>query len=195
MKIYLFSFFTAFSLLGGCGQSQKKIELAKPLPDQLTVNDIPLILNGSGVKIASKFGLSAKIYRAGLYLPEKNKEGAKVLEDPKPKTIFMRFVFQASRKDAEEGWERAYLHSCYLDCNETHKDLKAFFELLPEIKVGQVLTLHFLSDRLQIFLDNQKLGEVVSTNFSKNLLAIFIGSKVLDEKFKRQLLGQIQQAR
>ena len=177
-------------LLMGCGSSQKKEAMDAPLPTSQTLDSESLILNGSGYRIASKFGFTAKVYKAGLYLKSKTTDDAALRDSHEPKWIHMRFVFKATKHQVADGWTKGYEHTCRPDCSSTKGDFLKFKDMLTGMNIGQEMDLIFMKDQLQVRLDGKEVGRIESAKFSEIIFNVFMGPDVLDKKLKDQLLGR-----
>ncbi len=70
------------------------------LPDKAEVKGQTLLLNGMGLR--KKFVI--KVYVGGLYLPQKEKNAAKILTADAPRRMVMHFIYDVSKDQMCEAW-------------------------------------------------------------------------------------------
>lgn len=181
--------FSGLVSLTNCGVSPKKIALQKPIEKTMSWNNENLVLKGTGIRSASKFGFTAKVYRGALYVPSTSLSPDELIASQNSVLIFMRFAFEASKKQSEEGWTKAFNYSCFTKCPESKRELRRFLKLFPLLRVGDEAKIVFATDKVIVIVNAKEVGSVESRHFRENLLAVFIGKSVLDKKFKEKLLG------
>ncbi|HEY7215481.1 MAG TPA: chalcone isomerase family protein, partial [Thermoanaerobaculia bacterium] len=71
------------------------------LPDKVEAKGQTLVLNGMGLRKK----LIIKVYVGGLYLPQKEKNAAKVLGTDEPRRMVMHFIYDVSKEQMCEAWE------------------------------------------------------------------------------------------
>ncbi|MCB0391334.1 MAG: chalcone isomerase family protein [Bdellovibrionales bacterium] len=175
-------------ILMSCGSTQKKQAIEEPLPVTVKVGQQELVKQGEGFRIGSKMGFTAKVYKIGFYTDKKYSNASDILDSNKTKHLYMRFTYTVTKGQLTDGWKKAYEHSCIKKCDETKQYLNQFLEASSGMKIGEVMEITFTDKGLE--LNIHKIGKVfiASPEFSYNLMAVFIGPKVLDEKFKKDLM-------
>ena len=71
------------------------------LPDKAEVKGQSLVLNGMGLR--KKFVI--KVYVGGLFLPEKEKNAAKVMSADAPRRMVLHFIYDVSKEQMCEAWD------------------------------------------------------------------------------------------
>lgn len=191
MKMLVFIFISALSLANAAKGFAAELEGVK-MEESLSLADKKLKVNGLALRKVSKFGISIKVYVAGLYLEEESDDGDKIISSDKLKHLEMEFVRGVEKEQITEAWSEAIFKGCILDCDTYKEALKEFNSLMGEMRKGQRMSLAFYPDRLEVDQKgrNPKKGSIASKSFSKNLLAIFIGPKMFSQEVKNSLLGK-----
>jgi hypothetical protein len=160
-------------------------------PETKDVAGAKLVLNGVALRTKRKIGIDFRVYVAGLYLVKKATASQEILASETPKVLSMQFLRSLSKSTLTEAWEEGYNKNCGKDCEATKGNLKAFNDLMADVKDGSKFVLTFTKDKVHIELDGKekKAGDVASAAFSKDLLAVFIGEQPPTEDFKKGLLA------
>ena len=161
-------------------------------PDQITLANKPLQLNGAGVRYKAMF----KVYAAGLYAPNKTSEVAEVSDTGTPKRL--RIVMLREIHSSELG-------KMFARGMEENVERGAMTRLLPGImRMSQVFSDHkrlVAGDSFQVdwvpgtggvlTIKGQVVGEPFrEPEFYRALLGIWLGPKPADWKLKDALLGK-----
>ncbi len=178
-------------LLMSCASPEKKAAIKAPMPESQMLSGKKLMLQGWGFRIASKMGITAKVYKAGLYTDKKYESASGILNSPKSKKLLMRFTYTVTKSQLVKGWRKAHKHSCEKNCSESSAALEKFVAAITGMKIAQVMDIVFNKDSVELNIHKNKSGKVVinSAALSHNLLAVFIGKKVISEELKNQLSG------
>lgn len=160
--------------------------------DTAKVGTQNLKLNGAGVRYKAIF----KVYVAALYLAENKSTTAEVLalggakrlsltvqRDLSSEELGRRFM-DGMRQNADVS-ERAKLVGAMLSFGQ-------MFSSIPEMKKGDVLTVDLIPGTGTVSqLNGKKVGDTIpDANFYNALLKIWLGPQPVDEKLKRDLLGE-----
>ena len=157
------------------------------LPDTMRLEGKELVLNGIGIRRATIFNV--KVYVGGLYVLKKSKEVKTILTQENPKHITMKFVRGVDADDLQGAWlegfkaavsdtDRAPLMEAFNKFNATMKD----------VEEGDVISLNFLDQGVQVSVKGQRHPFIGNKDFSKALLSIwFVNAR--DERLRDELLG------
>ena len=158
-------------------------------PDTVEIGGSDLVLNGMGIRKATL--LQAKVYVGSLYLPEKSKDGGRILAIDRPWQLVLRFVRDVDVSDMrdalEEGLKRA-----------AGDRLVAFSQRIETLKASKVAS--FKEGQYLSFTNDPTNGVAVDVNgaggptirgadFSLALLSMWIGAEPRDAGLKTGLLG------
>jgi len=158
------------------------------LPDQLTVGQSSLTLNGLGMRTFTFFD----VYAAGLYLAAPSTDATAVLALDAPRAMTMHFL----RKVEAEKITNAWLEGLAANTPAADASLQERFATLGTIMetMNEGETLDCLYDPASgttVMVKGQVKGVIQGKDFSDALLACWIGPKPgPGEKFKAGLLGQ-----
>lgn len=160
------------------------------LPDTEQVAGQALVLNGAGVR--NKFFF--KVYAAALYLSEKRRSVAAVLDDTKAK----RIALYALRDLTGEQMLEAFNHA--IEANHTATELQAMevqlkafsavFRTVKEVQKGGLMTLDYLPTGVTLVsVNGAEKGRIEGAGFYRALLKVWLGEKPAQDDLKKALLG------
>ncbi|MNR78073.1 Chalcone-flavanone isomerase [compost metagenome] len=162
------------------------------LDDGVRVANQELRLNGAGIRSKLIF----KVYVVGLYLPEKKTTAAEVLAAPGARRVHIVMLrdvasdefakaFTTGIEQNTEAAERAALAAPMAKFN-------AMFSSVAQLKEGDVLQVDWLpASGMAVQLNGKRLLEpLADAAFYNAVLRIWLGAKPVDDKLKRQLLGE-----
>ncbi len=158
------------------------------LPDQISLGDSSLALNGLGMRTFTFFD----VYAAGLYLAVPSTDPAAILATDAPRAMSMHFVRKVEAEKIASAWLEG------LDANTPSADasLKERFVklggMMETMDKGETLTcLYDPAQGTTVMVRGQLKGVIPGKDFSDALLACWIGPKPgPGEKFKAGILGQ-----
>ncbi|WP_076593467.1 chalcone isomerase family protein [Herminiimonas arsenitoxidans] len=169
------------------------VELAGvKLDDSVKVANQDLRLNGAGIRIKVIF----KVYVAGLYLADKKTTTADVLAAPGARRVHIVML----RDVGSEEFGKAFTSGIdqNTDANERAAlsapmaKFNAMFSSVSQLKEGDVLNVDWLpGSGMTVQLNGKRILEPINdAAFYNAVLRIWLGAKPVDDKLKRQLLGE-----
>ncbi|MEE9492639.1 MAG: chalcone isomerase family protein [Gammaproteobacteria bacterium] len=165
-------------------------EQASPdMPENMTIDDQPLLLNGAGLR--KKFFI--KVYRAGLYLPERSTSTDIISNMPGAKNVRMNILHSkiAAKKSRTAWTDGLKKNLSETDFAANKAALDQFNALFPDLHKGDQLDITFHpGNGTTITLNNSLLGTVAGDQFYSALLQIWLGDKPADNNLKQAWLGQ-----
>ena len=176
----------AFLLLSGSNASAAEINGVK-LPDQVTLEGKTLKLNGTGLRQATI--LKVNVYAAGLYLQNSAGDGEVIANSDHPKSIEMVFMRDVSAKQMADAFQAGFEKNCVADCAKLKPDLSKLQGLMKDMKKGDIMAYHFLTDGVEVVIRGQKAGTVGDKAFSHQLIRCWIGKNPPNAGLKEGLLG------
>jgi hypothetical protein len=152
----------------------------------------PLVLNGAGLRVKHKFGMDFKVYVAGLYLPAKSSCAAEIIASDFPKILRLVFLRSLDKETLREAWDESFNKNCKADCEAAKPQMKAFNDLMVDVKDQGELILKFDKDSVSVEIKGKEArsGKVTGEAIRRGLLAVFIGEQPPTEDLKKGLLGQ-----
>jgi hypothetical protein len=176
------------TLVGSVGHAAVPAEF----PERVVADGKTLVKNGEGLRTATIFNV--KVYRAALYLPEKNGDAEKVLASPAPKRLEMRFFRDVSVADMRNAWDENFRENCTEDCEMGRQELEKVKSWMRDAKEGDVLAVDFRPDGVKLAMNGETLGRTTGSAdggaFSRQLLGIWLGQRPPNGALKEGLLGR-----
>ena len=176
----------AFLLLSGSNALAAEINGVK-LPDQVTLEGKTLKLNGTGLRQATI--LKVNVYAAGLYLQSPSGDGEAIANSDQFKSIEMVFMREVSAKQMADAFQEGFEKNCVADCAKLKPDLSKLQGLMKDMKKGDTMAYHFLTDGVEVMIRGQKAGTVGDKAFSHQLIRCWIGKNPPNAGLKEGLLG------
>ena len=176
----------ALLYLSGSNSAAAEISGVK-LPDQVTLEGKTLKLNGTGLRQATI--LRVNVYAAGLYLPNSSGDGEAIANSDQPKSIEMVFMREVSAKQMADAFQEGFEKNCMADCAKLKPDLSKLQGLMKDMKKGDTMAYHFLTDGVEVTIRGQKAGTVGDKAFSHQLIRCWIGKNPPNAGLKEGLLG------
>ncbi len=157
------------------------------MADTTTIGDQDLVLNGMALR--KKFFI--KVYVAGLYLPAKQSDGAKVLDDDTARKTVMHFVFNVGKEKICEGWNEGLEANTPDASAALHKDFETLCSMMEDAKKGERFEFAYLPGTgTEVSVKGETKGTIAGKEFADALWASWIGEHPgPGEGFKSDLLG------
>lgn len=173
------------------GVSAREIEKVN-FADQLDVAGKKLILNGAGLRVKRKLGMNFDVYVAGLYTVAKSDKSTELIASGEPKLLRLVFLRSLDKGTLREAWDEGYKKNCKADCSAGQDQLKAFNDLMVDVKDKSELNIQFDQDSVNVEAKGKesKSGKISGEPFRRALLAVFIGDEPPTEDLKKGLLGK-----
>ena len=157
------------------------------LPDQVTLEGKTLKLSGTGLRQATI--LKVNVYAAGLYLQNPSGDGEAIANSDLPKSIEMVFMRDVSAKQMADAFQEGFEKNCVADCAKLKPDISKLQGLMKDMKKGDTMAYHFLTDGVEVTIRGQKAGSVGDKAFSHQLIRCWIGKNPPNAGLKEGLLG------
>jgi hypothetical protein len=157
------------------------------VPDSVNVGGADLALNGLGIRKATF--LKVKVYVAGLYLPQKANDAARV-HGGQPWQLALHFVRDVDASDIRDAFEEGFKKNSGNKLAALQPRIEDLTARMVDFKEGQYLS--FASDPATgVAVDvNGAGGSVIKgADFADALLAVWIGTEPPNEELKAGLLG------
>jgi len=158
------------------------------LPEQITLADTTLTLNGAGIR--SKFFFD--IYVGALYLPQKTRDAATATGMPGPKRVLMHFLYkEVSKEKLVDGWNDGFRNNLSRERFQAlEPKLEAFNQLFTTVKRGDRITLDYLPETgTRVSINGQIKGSIPGEEFYSALLEVWLGKEPADSDLKEAMLG------
>ena len=156
------------------------------LSDTLTVGNIPLRLNGIGLRTKYFF----KIYVGGLYLIRPSTNPAAIIDANAPKALVMQFVRDIDRSKLVEAYREAFAKNAPALMAAQKPAVDRFLAFLPNVKDGERLVFTYEPGKGSTFLaGSSKTLTIPGKAFADLYLLVFIGPRPPTSRLKMELLG------
>ena len=159
------------------------------LPDQVTLDGKTLKLNGTGIR-AAKILFTFNVYAAGLYLENPGRDGDAIANSDQIKSIEMVFMRDVTAKQMADAFQEGFDKNCVADCTRLKPDITRLQALMKDMKKGETMAYHFLSDGVEVVIRGQKVGKVGDKPFSHQLVRVWLGKNPPNPELKEGLLGK-----
>lgn len=156
-------------------------------PDTVELGGRRLVLNGLALRTYSL--LRIHVYVGALYLEHRSSDPEAILNSPENKMLVFRFSRTIDADAARKSWREAFNDNCPAPCAFLPEPINRFIESVPGVREGDVSTMRFTPQALDIAMNGRSLGQITDRNFARLVLATFIGQHPTVPAVKRELLG------
>jgi len=158
------------------------------LPDQVTVGEKTLVLNGMGVRKK----MVIKVYVAGLYLEERSGDPAAIVGSDSTKRVVMHFTTgMATKAKMDEAWREGFEANSPDSAPALADRIATFIGYFGDMKDGDEIVLTVLPGAgTTVALNGQEKGTISGDDFGKALLRVWLGDHPPSEDLKAGLLGK-----
>ena len=159
------------------------------LPDETTVGDRKLVLNGMGLREATI--LMVNVYVAGLYVPQKSSDPEALLKTDVPKQILMRFVRAVGKEKLTEAWSEGFTKNAGAKKDAVADGLAALNGAMTDVKKGDTIVLTYVPDGgTTVSIDGRDAATIAGADFARVLFAIWLGPSPPNVGLREGLLGR-----
>ena len=157
------------------------------LPDQITLADETLELNGMGVRQK----LWVEVYVAGLYLEAPSSEPAEIVGSDQTKRVVMHFLTDKAKKKKMDGaWQEGFEANSPDEVSALQARLDRFKSLFGDMKDGDVVTLTMIpGEGTRVEMNGTDTGTIEGEDFSAALLRVWLGNEPPSDDLKEGMLG------
>jgi len=141
------------------------------LPDQATVGDKAVVLNGLGLRTATM--LKVKVYVIRLYLESKSSGPQAIIASDENKRITMHFVHKVTAKELRGGWTEGFEDNTK-DTVSIKNEIAKFNASMRDVKEGDSIVLEFSGDTVDVLINDSKIDSVSGKAFQQAVLAIWL---------------------
>jgi Chalcone isomerase-like len=157
-------------------------------PDSVKVGSTDLVLNGMGIRKATM--LAVKVYVAGLYLPAKSSDGAKIAAANQAWELDLHFVHSADASDITDAFDEGFEKAAGDNLDALKPKIETLKSQMADMEDGQILSYAYDPSTGTVVTVNGKSGAPIEgADFAAALLTISIGPEPPNEDLKTGLLG------
>jgi len=163
-----------------------------PMPDQVTVGEHVLKLNGMGLRLKKVAFIKVKVYVAGLYLETPSKDPAKILNADETRRIVMHFLYkEVDRKKLVDAWIEGFESNSPKKADALKPKLERFNKFWPTMKKGEDAVLTYVpGEGTHVSINGEEVGIIEGKDFADALFAVWLGAKPPNADLKKGLLGR-----
>lgn len=157
------------------------------LPDKADAKGQSLVLNGMGLR--KKFVV--KVYVAGLYLPQKEKNAQKILSGDTPNRMVMHFLYGVSKDQMCDAWNEGLAANTPNASAEVKKNFTTLCGWMEPIDKGKQIVMTYVpGEGTQVEVNGKVKGTLPGAATADAILATWIGPKPgPGDDFKKAVLG------
>ena len=157
------------------------------LPDRVTINDSPVLLNGMGLR--EKFWID--VYVAGLYLSEPDNDPQRIIRSKTPKRVHSVFIYPSIPKEKMQDTLRENL----ANNPEINRSVQDRFEhclvLLEDFTQGdEVIFDYHPNIGTSLIVKGKTKATIVGDDFMEAIFSIYLGDAPASKQLKAGLLGR-----
>lgn len=157
------------------------------LPDQVTVGDATLQLNGMGLRKK----LWVEVYVAGLYLEQNTTDAEAAVSAAGAKRVVMHFLTdRATKKKMDEAWLEGFKSNSPEVYPTLAERVATFVGLFGDMKDGDRIELTIIPGTgTAATLNGVEKGTIEGDDFSQALLRVWLGDSPPSPELRSGLLG------
>lgn len=155
------------------------------MPDTLKVSDAELKLNGMGLRKKAMF----KVYVAGLYLAEKQKDPSKIIAADAPRAVRMHLMRDLEKSKITEAIIEGFKNNSSADLPKLQDRLDKFNAVIPDLKENDELDITYTPGKGTRVKSGDKEYVAPGKDFADALFLVWLGKKPADEDLKEGMLG------
>lgn len=162
------------------------------MPDQVTVGQATLKLNGMGVRVKKVAFVSVKVYVAGLFVTKPSQDPAALLAADEPRQLIMHFLYKKVEKEKlTEGWDEGFENNAGAQAAALKARLEKFNSLWTDMATGDRATLTYIPGTgTKVEIKGREVGLIEGKDFADALFSVWLGPKPPNEDLKKGLLGK-----
>jgi hypothetical protein len=158
------------------------------MPDTLTVEGKPLVLNGMGIHKVTF--LRIKAFVAGLYLETRSRSASDILRSDQVNRLDMVMLRDVDREDIIDTTQTG-LRNNGADMVKFKPSFDRFAAWMTDLKERDTMTFLYVPGRgVAVIVKGQVKGTLAGADFAAALLSVWLGPRPVDDDLKDRLLGK-----
>jgi Chalcone isomerase-like len=155
-------------------------------PDTVTVDGATLVLNGLGLREATR--LRVRAYVGGLYLKERTSDARTVIDSHQLKQVRLEFLRNIDHRNLASGWADALRR---IGGKAMEPSIRHFTSLIGDVRRGDTMSFTWRPGTgIEVTLRGEVRGSVPGDQFARTLFEVWFGPTPGDERLKRGMLGK-----
>lgn len=158
------------------------------MEDAIEVDGQKLVLNGMALRKKFVF----KVYVAGLYLPQKEKDAVKILNADQPRRLVMHWLRSVGTGKINDAWYEGLEDNTPNHSPELKKQFDTMTGMMEKVKDNDLIVFTYLPGKgTEVNVKGKVKGTIEGKAFADALFACWIGPEPgPGEGFKEDLLGK-----
>jgi hypothetical protein len=157
-------------------------------PEQITVGDDTLTLNGLGLREATMFNVD--VYVAALYVPKKLRSGSKLIKSDTKKRLVLRFVRDVEKEKVSEAIQKGMKKSKFGPSKSLQAKANKISSWMSGVKEGDTYTYTYVpGEGVTVEFNGKTKGTIEGTKFAQAFFDIWLGANPPNDGLKTGLLG------
>ncbi len=160
------------------------------MPPTIDVEGNRLVLNGMGAREATVFNVD--VYVAGLYLPERTRDAASVLDQMGVMRMSLELVRDVERGEMNEAIREGFQRNAGGRLEALRPRIAELERLIPDLGEGDKISFTFRPDAggvLAVHVNGRLVGRIEGEDFARAFFSIWLGNRPPNAELKRGLLG------
>jgi hypothetical protein len=160
------------------------------MPDQVTVEDKTLVLNGLGLREATF--LRVDVYVAGLYLEKKSTDAEEILASEQAKRLSMRFVRNVGKEDQVKHWNEGFQKNAAKDLPALRDRIATLASWVVDVNPGDTIVVTYVPEKgVSVEIKGKLVGSIPGADFGRALFSLWLGPQPPNSGLKDGLLGRL----
>jgi hypothetical protein len=157
------------------------------MENSIQVDNQTLVLNGMALRKKFIF----KVYVAGLYIPQKEKDAGKILQADTMRRGVMHFLRSVDASKINEAWQDGLKANTPGFSQDLKKQFDSLCSWMEEVKDGSLIVFTYIPEKgTAVEVKGKLKGIIPGKDFADALFKCWIGPKPgPGEDFKKNLLG------
>lgn len=158
------------------------------MPDSVTVDGTPLVLNGMGIREATVFNVN--VYVAGLYVEQRSGNGAAIAASNTRRRLVLHFVREVERADIATAFNEGFGHTAGGSLAALQPRIRRLIGWVPNVSEGSELSFTYVPGTgLQVQVGRATRGTIEGEDFAQAFFGIWLGAHPPNPGLRRGLLG------
>ncbi len=175
------------AILAGTAAAGRKAGVT--MPDNITVADKQLVLNGMGLREAT--WLDIDVYVAGLYVEHVSSNPQVLINSDEVKRLVMRFVRDVDHDKIVEAWHEGFAGNATVAVAKLKPYIDRLDSWTPSFSDGDTLTFTYVPGTgVTVEYNGKVKGVINDADFARSLFSIWLGKKPPTGDLRKGLLGK-----
>ena len=158
------------------------------MPNQITVANTQLVLNGMGIREATVFNVD--VYVAGLYLEHRSSDGNAIAASTETKRLVLHFVRNVDRDDLVNAWNEGFRRNAGGSLGALQARINRLNGWMVAATEGMELSFTYLPGAgIRVHTGSTARGIIEGDDFARVFFSIWLGSHPPNAGLRRGLLG------